>query len=50
MKLDLPTLKYRGVRGGLIQVYKIINQTDDLKFENIFAPTQSDITQNVKHK
>ena len=32
-KLDLLDLKYRSFRGDLIQVYKIINQIDDLKFD-----------------
>ena len=31
--LDLSTLKYKRFRGQLIQVYKIINQIDDLKFD-----------------
>ena len=35
-KLDVPTSKYRRFRDDLIQVYKIINQIDDLKFDTFF--------------
>jgi len=36
-QLKLPTLKYRRYRGDLNQVFKIINGTDDLKFEDFFT-------------
>ena len=49
-KLYLPTLKYRRFRGDLIQVHKIINQIDDLKFDTFFTPTKSDITRNAEYK
>ena len=50
-ELDLPTLKYRRFRGNLIQVYKIINQIDDLKFDTFFfTPTKSDIARNAEYK
>ena len=50
-KLYLPTLKYRRFRGDLIQVHKIINQIDDLKFDTFFGtPTKSDITRNAEYK
>ena len=35
-KLDLLTLKYRRFRGDVIQVYKIIDQIDDLKGDTFF--------------
>ena len=45
-QLKLPTLKYRKYRGDLVQVFKIINETDDLKFENFFTTTKLDSTRN----
>ena len=30
-------------------MYKIINQIDDLKFDQFFDPTKSDITRNAEH-
>ena len=35
--LGLPSLKYRRMRGDLIQVYKIVNQIDDLIFSDFFT-------------
>ena len=35
--LNLPSLKYRRYRGDLIQTYKIIHSTDDLKTEYFFT-------------
>ena len=49
-KLYLPTLKYRRFRGDLIQVYEIINQIEDVKFDTFFTPTKSDITRNAEYK
>ena len=49
-QLKLPTLKYRRYRGDLIQVFKIINETDDLKFEDFFTTTKHDSTRNSQHK
>ena len=49
-KLDLPTLKYRRFRGDVIQMYEIINQIDDLKFDQSFALIKSDITRNARYK
>ena len=40
-QLKLPTLKYRKYRGDLVQVFKIINETDDLKFEDFFTTTNT---------
>ena len=48
--LYLCTLKYRRYRGDLIQVFKIINGTDDLKFEDFFTTTKLDSTRNSEHK
>ena len=31
-------------------MYKIINQTDDLKFDTFFTPTKLDITINADYK
>ena len=49
-QLKLPTLKYRRYRGDLIQVFKIINEIDDLKFEDFFTTTKLDSTRNSEHK
>ena len=49
-KLDLPNLKYRRFRGDLIQVYKIINQIDNLKFDKKFTQTKSDVMSNAEYK
>ena len=49
-KLDLPTLNYGRFRGDLIQVYKIINQIDDLKVDTFSAPAKLYITRNAKCK
>ena len=35
--LDLPTLKYRRFRGDMIQVYKIINNVDNINFDTFFV-------------
>ena len=49
-QLKLPTLKYRKYRGDLVQVFKIINETDDLKFEDFFTTTKLDSTRNSEYK
>ena len=55
-QLKLPTLKYRRYRGDLNQVFKIINGTDDLKFEDfltitaLVGITKLDSTRNSEHK
>ena len=51
-QLKLPTLKYRTrrYRGDRIQVFKIINEIDDLKFEDFFTTTKLDSTRNSEHK
>ena len=47
---DLLTLENRRFRGDLIQVYKIINQIDDLKVHTFFTPVKLDITRNSEYK
>ena len=49
-KLDLPTLKYRRLGDDLVEVYKIINQIDDLKVDTFFTPTKLNITRNAEYK
>ena len=49
-QLKLPTSKYRRYRGDLIQVFKIINEIEDLKFEFFFPTTKPDSTRNSEHK
>ena len=49
-KLDLPTLNYRRFREDLVQVYKITNQIDNLKFDTFFTQTKWDTTRNAEHK
>ena len=35
--LNLPTLKYRRIRGDLIQVFKILNGHNDINWEDFFT-------------
>ena len=49
-QLKLPTLKCKRYRDDLIQVFKIINGIDDLKFEDFFTTTKLDSTKNSEHK
>ena len=49
-QLKLPTLKCRRYRGDLIQVFEIINEIVDLKFEDFFTTTKLDSTRNSEHK
>ena len=44
--LDLPTLKYRWFRGGMIQVYKIINNVDNINFDTYFCKPISEKTRD----
>ena len=41
-QLKLPTLKYRRYGGDLNQVFKIISEIDDLKFEDFITTTKLD--------
>ena len=49
-QLKLPTLKYWRYRGDLIQVFEIINEIVDLKFEDFFTTTKLDSTRHSEHK
>ena len=49
-KLKLPALKYRRLRGDLIQVYKIFQGIDNTEFCNFFHLTLIDETRNVTNK
>jgi ribonuclease P/MRP protein subunit RPP40 len=42
-KLDLPTLAYRRRRGDLIQVYKIMNGTNDIQRNTLFEMASTNI-------
>ena len=50
LQIKLPTLKYRRYRGDLIQVFEIINEIVDLKFEDFFTTTKLDSTRHSEHK
>ena len=47
--LNLPTLKYRRCRGDLVQLYKIINNIDDLDFDKFFT-SNTNVTRNHELK
>ena len=42
--LCLPSLKYRRLRGDMIQVFKLINGLDDLDWKDFFTKSRTDIT------
>ena len=44
--LDLPSLWHRGIRGDMIQVFKIINGIDDISCEKFFEFTDYYGTRN----
>jgi hypothetical protein len=48
--LCLPTLKARRVRGDLIQVYKILNNIDELDTNKFFELNKIGITRNSEYK
>ena len=48
--LDLPSLWYGGLRGDMIQVFKIINGIDDINCEKFFEFTDYDGTRNIYKK
>ena len=48
--LNLPSLKARRLRGDLIEMYKIYNGLTDIKLENHFTPSKSNITRNKQGK
>ena len=49
-ELKLPSLKFRRIRGDLIQAYKVFNKVDDLKVDDIFKLNHYDKTRNSLFK
>ena len=49
-QLELPSLKYRRLRGDMIQVYKIVKGIDDVQLENFFEINSFDKTRNTGDK
>ena len=48
--LKLPTLKYRRIRGDLIQLYKIINEIDNIDYRMFFNVSHVNFTRGDKYK
>ena len=48
--LNLPSLKFRRVRGDLMQAYKIFNNKDEITLENTFELSKCDITRHCLFK
>ena len=48
--LNLPSIKYRQLRGDLIQTYKIVHNIDNLDKDNFFKPNPSTTTRNSQLK
>ena len=48
-KLNLPSIKFRQLRGDLIQTYKIINNVDNVTCDNFFT-INSNNTRNSEFK
>ena len=48
--LNLPSLKYRRLRGDMIQVFKILNDKDDIKSEHFFSEPMVQYTRGHDHK
>ena len=48
--LRLPSLKFRRIRGDLIQVYKIMNGMDNLDWHDFFEKAAVNITRRSKNK
>ena len=48
--LNLPSLKHRRKRGDIIQVYKIVNNIDDLSFDLFFQETLCKKTRTTGNK
>ena len=46
----LPSLKYRRMRGDMIQMYKIVHGIDDLDWKDFFVKTETDRTRYSEHK
>ena len=49
-KLKLPTLKFRRIRGDMIEVYKIINQKYDINTTVAFEIIKGSVTKGNKYK
>ena len=47
--LDLPSLKYRRIRGNLIQIYRLVHDIDDLD-QSMFITFSKNITRGDKYK
>ena len=47
--LDLPSIKYRQIRADLIQSYKILHDIDNIKKEDFFELSNTNITRNSHH-
>ena len=48
--LKLPTLKYRRIRGDLIQMYKIVHGIDNLDYRSFFSYSHINFTRGDKYK
>ena len=48
--LELPSIKYRQIRGDLIQTYKIINHIDNISKDDFFTFTSVNITRGSDQK
>ena len=48
--LKLPSIKYRQLRGDLIQTYKIVNELDNIDKNDFFRSSLSTNTRNAYHK
>ena len=49
-KIKLPLLKFRRIRGDLIQAFKIINKLDNTDRDNFFTFNNSSKTRNSQNK
>ena len=49
-KLNLPSLKFRRIRGDLIQTFKIFSGLDDISITDIFEQPSYSHTRNSMHK
>ena len=48
--LNLPSLKYRRIRGDLIQLYKIVHNKDDLDYSHFFTYSNVTFTRGDRYK
>ncbi len=49
-KLNLPTLRYRRLRGEMIEIYKIMNEIYDPEVSQIFEKRMKSSTRGHQHK